>query len=85
MRARAVAKSSIDDLHGVGAGVDEARLIEHRAHVALPEDQVAALQRRIERDRGSPSAFSIRSVSRGAGMPAASSAVWIRPEQSIPA
>jgi len=38
------------DLHRSRAGVKEAGAVEHRAHVAFPEDEVAAFERRVERD-----------------------------------
>ena len=71
-------------LHVKGVGVQQMRGVEHHAHMAFPEHQIAALQIGMRRQL-SPKAFSCMSVSRGQAMPAACSAVWIRPEQSSPA
>ena len=75
-----------DHLHVPAVGVQQRFGVAHDADMALPEDQIAAPQMSSASStgKGAPSAASIMSLSRGAQIPAAPSALCTRPEQSIP-
>ncbi len=75
-----------DHLHAPTVGVQQRFGVAHDADMAFPEDQIAAPQMpsASSSGNGEPSAASIMSLSRGASIPAAPSALWMRPEQSIP-
>ena len=71
--------------HVVGIGVNDGIGVACDRHMALPEDQIAALQGlRFRPTRFDPEPASCMSLSRGQPVPQAFSAICTRPEQSMP-